>query len=257
MKKNNSKISEENLDQTKASANEKNTKNDDNDSLTNSDIKDKDQEKTDDNNTKDNKDQVDEIADSSSKTEESQVTDKDEGKAEEKDLVEVLNEELKEQKDKYIRLMAEFDNYKRRTSKEYERLVELANERLMIAIVEVRESFERALTMTDKNKNFDTFFNGIKLIFNKFDDILTKNGLSVFTEVGDEFNPEIHDALMKSPHEEIPEEHIVQIYEKGYTLRKHVIKHAKVIVSSGKPEVKNRNSSDENNRKKSEKQTTK
>jgi molecular chaperone GrpE len=255
MKKKN-KNNGDNLDQTKAYANENDTKSDEKDSLDNSDKRDKDQEKTDDTDTKDNKEPEQEIAEeSTSKTEEPPINDKDE----EMDLdpVESLKEGLKEQKDKYIRLMAEFDNYKRRTSKDYERLVELANERLMIDIVEVRESFERALAITDENKNFDTFFDGIKLIFNKFNDILKKNGLSVFTEVGDEFNPEIHDALMKSPHEEIPEEHIVQIYEKGYTLKKHVIKHAKVIVSSGKPVEKNENASDENHRSTSEKQAAK
>lgn len=255
--KKNKKNNKENVNQTQTSVSvhEKDAKSDEESTSDNSDVREKDQETiTDDDNNQD------ETAASSSNTEESQANDnnKDENmEPEDFDPVEGLKAEVKEQKDKYIRLMAEFDNYKRRTGKDYERLVELANERLMIDIVEVRESFERALAMTDKNKNFDTFFDGIKLIFNKFNDILTKNGLSVFTEVGDEFNPEIHDALMKSPHEEIPEEHIVQIYEKGYTLKKHVIKHAKVIVSSGKPDRIDENTTDDNTSDKSEKQKAK
>jgi len=160
-------------------------------------------------------------------------------KEEDKDPVVTLEGELKEQKDKYLRLMAEFDNYKRRTSKEYERLVESANERLMLNIIEVRENFERALSMADENNDFTGFLEGMKLIFDKFEGILNKNGLVVFTEVGDEFDPEIHDAMMKTPHDEIPEDHIVQIYEKGYKLKDHVIKHAKVIVSAGIPEDSN------------------
>lgn len=157
---------------------------------------------------------------------------------EESDPVEALKEELEEQKDKYIRLMAEFDNYKRRTGKEYERLVELANERLMLDIIEVRENFDRAIHMADENNDFSTFLEGMKLIFNKLEESLKKNGLSVFTEVGDEFDPEIHDAMMKTPHDKIDEDHITEIYEKGYKLRNHVIKHAKVIVSDGKPTIK-------------------
>lgn len=141
--------------------------------------------------------------------------------------------ELAEQKDKYLRLMAEFDNYKRRTSKEYEKLVESANKKLMLDIIEVRENFNRALTMTESNKDFDKFFEGMQLIFNKLDENLTKNGLTVFAEVGDEFDPEIHEAMMKAPHEEVEEDHITQIYEHGYKLKKQVIKHAKVIVSAG------------------------
>lgn len=158
-----------------------------------------------------------------------------EGTAEEerKDPIEALKEELERQKDKYIRLMAEFDNYKRRTSKEYEHLVESANERLMLDVIEVRESFERALAMAGKNEDYKTFLEGMKLIFTKLDENLKKNGLEVFTEIGNEFDPGIHDAMMKTPHNEIPEDHIVEIYEKGYTLKNHVIKHAKVIVSAG------------------------
>jgi len=163
------------------------------------------------------------------------VDKKEPAEEESKDPVEALTEELERQKDKYIRLMAEFDNYKRRTSKEYERLVESANERLMLDIIEVRESFERALKIKNENNDYTTFLDGMKLIFTKLDENLKKNGLEVFTEVGDEFNPEIHDAMMKTPHDEIPEDHVVEIYEKGYKLKNHVIKHAKVIVSAGIP----------------------
>ncbi len=151
------------------------------------------------------------------------------------DSVDSLKGELEEQKDKYIRLMAEFDNYKRRTSKEYERMVELANERLMHDIIEVRESFSRALTMAEGNDDFTTFLEGMKLIFTKLEDNLKKNGLEVFAEVGDEFDPEIHDAMMKAPHNEVSEDCISEIYEQGYKLKNHVIKHAKVIVSDGAP----------------------
>lgn len=173
------------------------------------------------------------------------VDKKEPAEEESRDPVEALTEELERQKDKYIRLMAEFDNYKRRTSKEYERLVESANERLMLDIIEVRESFERALKIKNENNDYTTFLDGMKLIFTKLDENLKKNGLEVFTEVGDEFNPEIHDAMMKTPHDEIPEDHVVEIYEKGYKLKNHVIKHAKVIVSAGIPSEAESNDSEE------------
>ncbi len=144
-----------------------------------------------------------------------------------------LQEQLESQRDRYMRLMAEFDNYKRRTSREYERLIAGANERLMLEIIDVRENFQRALDAGLQNKEYDKFYEGMKLIFTKFDDVLGKNGLSVFAEPGEEFNPEVHDAMMKAPSEEFPEDHIAQIYEKGYKLNDRVIKHAKVIVSSG------------------------
>ena len=181
------------------------------------------------------------------KKEEAAVEKEETAEEEIKDPIEALKEELERQKDKYIRLMAEFDNYKRRTSKEYERLVESANERLMLDIIDVRESFERALKMTGENEGYITFLEGMKLIFTKLDENLKKNGLEVFTEVGDEFDPEIHDAMMKTPHDEIQEDHIIEIYEKGYKLKNHVIKHAKVIVSAGVPPEAEKEDNEYNN----------
>jgi molecular chaperone GrpE len=147
-----------------------------------------------------------------------------------------LAAQLEAQQEKYLRLMAEFDNYKRRTSREYERLVASANERLMLEIIGVRENFQRALAMEQEGAEVAKFVEGMKLIFNQLDEVLCKNGLSVFTEVGDEFDPEIHDAMMKIPDPDVPDGHVAQIYEQGYRLRERVIKHAKVIVSSGPAE---------------------
>jgi molecular chaperone GrpE len=149
------------------------------------------------------------------------------------ETADTLREQLENARDKYIRLMAEFDNYKRRTGREYRRMVERANEELVLEFIEVRESFERALRTGRDSVEGDSFFDGMKMIFSKLDEVLCKNGLSVFTEVGEEFNPELHDALMKTPHDTIPADHIAEVFEKGYRLRDHVIKHGRVIVSSG------------------------
>lgn len=157
----------------------------------------------------------------------------EEAQSESEPSVASLQEQLESQRDRFVRLMAEFDNFKRRTSREYERLIASANERLMLEIIEVRENFQRALDAGEQNTDYEKFYEGMRLIFNRLDEILGKNGLSVFADPGDEFNPEIHDAMMKMPHESIPEDHISQIYEKGYSLGDRVIKHAKVIVSSG------------------------
>lgn len=163
---------------------------------------------------------------------------------EEKNPDEIINElrnELKNANDRYLRLMAEFDNYKKRTGREYERMVKSANEKLMLELIDVRENFERALLHGEKSTEYQHFFDGIKLIFVKFDSVLSGNDLTPFAEVGDEFDPQIHDALMKTPHDEIAEDHITEIYEKGYRLKERVIKHARVIVSAGKPDETNKN----------------
>ena len=149
--------------------------------------------------------------------------------------IEELSEQLKAANDKYLRLMAEFDNFKRRSAKEYERMMEMANEKLIKDITEVRENFERAFK---SNAEGEKFLEGMKLIFSKFNTILQKHGLEVYTEVGQKFDPELHDALMRTPHEKIDEGHIVEVHERGYKLKGNIIKHAKVIVSSGKPQKK-------------------
>ncbi|MCX7726839.1 MAG: nucleotide exchange factor GrpE [Chitinispirillaceae bacterium] len=164
-------------------------------------------------------------------TEETQETEKE--KYEEK--IKELEKKLADKNDSYLRLMAEFDNYKKRMAKEYEKMVEFANEKLILELIGVKESFELALKHAEKNTEYNQLLEGVKLIYNKFDSILSANGLSWFGEIGEEFDPQLHDALMKTPHPEIEEGYIAEIYEKGYKLKDRIIKHAKVIVSCGKP----------------------
>jgi molecular chaperone GrpE len=154
------------------------------------------------------------------------------------DSLDDLKRQLEEQSDRYLRLMAEFDNFKKRISRDYERLVESANEKLISELIEVRENFERAVKTGESANDAKILFDGMKLIFAKFDEVLSKNGLEPFGAPGELFNPQMHDALMKSPHADIAEDHIAEVFEKGYYLKKRVLRHARVVVSSGKPEDK-------------------
>jgi len=147
--------------------------------------------------------------------------------------VEALKREVEAGKDRYLRLMAEFDNYKRRSSRDYERLVDSANEKLILEMVDVRENFDRALKSGEAGGEFAPFFEGMRMIFAKFEEVLNRNGLTVFAEPGEPFDPAVHDALMNTQHAEIPADHIAQVFEHGYRLKDKVVKHARVIVSSG------------------------
>jgi molecular chaperone GrpE len=149
--------------------------------------------------------------------------------------VEDLKSQIANWNDRYLRLMAEFDNYKKRSSRDYQAMVDSANERLMTDLVEVRENFERAVKNGEQSTDYKTLFDGVKLIYNKFDTVLSKHGLETFGSAGEPFDPMQHDALMKAPHAQIPEDHIADIYERGYRLKGKIMKHARVIVSSGKP----------------------
>ena len=167
-----------------------------------------------------------------------QAQKKEEQKSERQKDQEKINElklSLEAANDKYLRLMAEFDNFKRRTAKEYQQLIEQANEKLIKDIIDVRENFERAFKTHKEGADPKPFVDGMKMIFSKLDGVLHKHGLEVYSEAGQEFDPQLHDAMMKSAHETVPEHHIAEVCEKGYKLRGKVIKHSKVIVSSGKP----------------------
>jgi Molecular chaperone GrpE (heat shock protein) len=169
------------------------------------------------------------------KTQSVEITEPESAESEDKIKIEELTTQNAALNDKYLRLMAEFDNYKRRSAKDYERLIEAANERLIKDIIEVRENFERAFKSNDQGEKF---VEGMKLNYAKLNTILQKHGLEVYAEPGHEFNPELHDALMRAPHETIPDSHITDVHERGYKLKGKIIKHAKVVVSSGKPETK-------------------
>ncbi|MGB7569453.1 MAG: nucleotide exchange factor GrpE [Chitinivibrionales bacterium] len=151
----------------------------------------------------------------------------------EKDKNEDRDERIDALNDKYLRLMAEFENYKRRSGQERERLIEAADEQLVRELIEVREDFERAFASNDRGEKFVI---GMNLNSAKLNSILQKHGLEAYGEPGDKFDPELHEAVLCSPNELIPESHITDVLERGYMVKGKIVKHAKVAVSSGKPE---------------------
>jgi molecular chaperone GrpE len=150
-----------------------------------------------------------------------------------KENFEELTLKIETLNDKYVRLMAEFDNYKRRSARDYDHIVATANEALIKDIIEVRENFEYAFSAKDKGEKF---VEGMELTFAKLNSILEKYGLEVYGKPGNAFDPELHNALIHSPHASIPHSHISDVHERGYKLKGKIIKHAQVVVSSGKPE---------------------
>lgn len=143
-----------------------------------------------------------------------------------------LQGELAEQKDKYIRLYSEFDNFRRRTAKEKLEMIQSANEQLLKALLPVVDDFERAeKSFKDKDsKELEGFF----LIYNKFKKTLDQYGVKTMEAgAGSEFNPDLHEAITQIP---TPDEKlkgkIVDVVEKGYLLNEKVIRFAKVVIGS-------------------------
>lgn len=148
------------------------------------------------------------------------------------DPVKKLKDELSESKDKYVRLYAEFDNFRRRSSKEKLEMIQSANEQLLKALLPVADDFERAeKSFKDRNdKEAEGFF----LIHNKFKKTLEQYGVKAM-EAGKEmpFNPDFHEAITQVPSpEEKLKGKIIDVVEKGYLLNDKVIRFAKVVVGS-------------------------
>jgi len=140
---------------------------------------------------------------------------------------------LAAEKDRYIRLYAEFENYKKRTSKEKMEFFTYANQEMMVSMLGILDDFERALKEIAKNGN-EADLQGVELIYNKFKNKLTEKGLKVMeVRAGDSFNVDFHEAITQipSPSEDLKGK-IVDVIETGYTLGDKVIRFAKVVTGN-------------------------
>ncbi len=135
-------------------------------------------------------------------------------------------------KDLLLRKAAEFENYKKRVENDSALIVRYANEDLITEILPILDDFERSLKLTKDQKDFETFYKGVELIYQKLLKILEFQGVKPLETVGKEFNVEYHDAVLQIPKADVPPHTVIEEVEKGYTLHDKVIRHAKVIVSA-------------------------
>lgn len=140
---------------------------------------------------------------------------------------------LAEEKDRYIRLFAEFENYKKRTAKEKMEFFQFANQDMMISMLAVLDDFERALKEIAKTGD-EAHLQGVELIYQKFKNKLGEKGLKVMeVKAGDDFNVDFHEAITQipAPSEDLKGK-IVDVIETGYTLYDKVIRFAKVVTGN-------------------------
>jgi molecular chaperone GrpE len=150
----------------------------------------------------------------------------------EKSEEEQLKEELNKEKDKFLRLFAEFENYKKRTSKERMELFKTASEDVMVSLLPVLDDFERALTHIEDDKEAEDLRKGVLLIYQKLLTTLEQKGLQVIqVKKGDKFDAEDHEAVTQipSPNKKMKGK-IIDIVEKGYKLGDKVIRFPKVVI---------------------------
>lgn len=136
-------------------------------------------------------------------------------------------------KDQYLRLAAEFDNFRKRTAREYGDLVRNAERSLIGDLTEAYDDLVRALSADHKGESVEQFAQGVEQIKAKFWRSLEKRGLERLVTIGSKFDPEEHEALARMPSDDHEEGIVVQEIAPGYKLGGKILRHAKVVVSAG------------------------
>ena len=131
----------------------------------------------------------------------------------------------------YLRLAADFENYRKRQAQEREALLKYGAEECMKKILEVVDNFDRALTMVDKIEDLDKMKETFQVLNKQLMDSLTKLGLEQIKCVGEQFDPNVHEAVMQTPTDEHPEDTIINELQKGYKLGDKVLRPAMVAVA--------------------------
>jgi molecular chaperone GrpE len=145
--------------------------------------------------------------------------------------VKIVEEKLAEMQDKYIRLSAEFDNYRKRTLREKMELSKYAEENLLLKIIPLMDDFDRALSHMDTATDCIAMKSGIDLIYGKFQDFFKQNGIKEIVSFNSVFNVDLHEAVAKvSVQDEDKKGKVVDVVQKGYFLQDKVLRFSKVVV---------------------------
>ncbi len=146
-----------------------------------------------------------------------------------KENIKSLEMQLEEAKDKHLRLKAEFDNFRRRKADELSALLKYDGENVIKGFIPIMNDLDRMLDSS--NATNESLKDGMKLVEAKIQKFLESLDVKSFGEIGDEMDTEIHDAMMTKTDESMDDHVILSVFEKGYTYRDKVIRHAKVIVN--------------------------
>lgn len=145
--------------------------------------------------------------------------------------LENIKAELAETKDKFLRTVAEFDNYKKRSAKEMRDIIQTAGKEVIVDLLDVLDDCDRAQKQLESSEDIKEIRNGVSLVFNKLRNLLQARGLKPMQTINQDFDPDLHEAITEIP---APKENqigkIVDEVTKGYYLNDKIIRHAKVVV---------------------------
>ena len=144
--------------------------------------------------------------------------------------IEKLKSELQETKEKYLRQVAEFDNYRKRISKEKLELIQTAGKEVITSLLDVLDDSDRATQQINSTTDADQIRQGVTLVFSKMKNLLIAKGLKPMESIGQDFNPDIHEAVAEIEADEKMKGKVIDEVQKGYYLNDKIIRFAKVIV---------------------------
>ena len=142
------------------------------------------------------------------------------------------DEKIEELTDKVIRQMAEFDNFRKRTEKEKSQMYEIGAKDIIDKILPVIDNFERGLAVVPEDKKDDSFVQGMEMIYKQLMTTLEGAGVKVIEAVGQEYNPDFHNAVMHVEDDEVGENIVVEEFQKGYMYRESVVRYSMVKVAN-------------------------
>lgn len=176
---------------------------------------------------------AEQIAENEEKKEKHKAEHKKSEKEKYEDTINELGIKLAETNDKYLRLYSDFDNYRKRTSKERIDLSRNASEDMIVNLLPVLDDFERALNAIESNESGKVLREGIELIYSKLQNILAQKGLKAMESLGMPFDAELHEAIAQIPAQDKKSKgKVFEEIQKGYYLYDKVIRHAKVVVAN-------------------------
>ena len=147
-------------------------------------------------------------------------------------IIQNLEKERDEFKDKWMRTLAEFENFRRNAQKDKQDWLKYANEKIILEVCDVLDNFERALSSEINEANYNSYVKGVEMIFQQLNSVLKKNNVIKIESLGKEFDPNYHEALSSIPAPE-PENTVVAIIQNGYMIGEKVIRASRVAVSNG------------------------
>jgi molecular chaperone GrpE len=142
-----------------------------------------------------------------------------------------LESQVEAERNQYLRTLADFQNFRRRNEEQRGELAQFANRELILGMLPVLDNFERALAAADKNQSYEALVGGVALTLRQLQEFLKKNGVEAIEAKGKEFDPNLHEAVMRDEGSDQPENTVVEELQKGYTMHSKVLRPSMVKVA--------------------------